>query len=290
MWPLSDSTSDNQAYTDRFNRQLHSDERQWAKANASKFAQFYKDQTGQDLTVDQAQNMLLANGYRLVDSVASKGPGGDATAVAFISQNAGKMFTATTAEYNNPFLYSNADHSLSPEQQALPGHQAHPQIGVAAGGTLAMVTLGTVMPVVATGWAINSLYDYGGDTLAYVTGLSKDAPNTSKSLTVGFVAGLAGPAALSLDTLGNGIGAKVAVGVYNGILNGTAAYGGNAIANPSSDPSANATTGATSYGIGTMAQTLMPGKTGDIANHVIQTLSGPTQTAVQNANKTTGKK
>jgi len=118
-----------------------------------------------------------------------------------------------------------------------------------------------------------------------VSGLSKDSPNTSKSLTVGFVAGLAGPAALPLDTLGNGVGAKIAVGTYNGILNGTAAYGGNAIANPSSDPSANAATGATAYGIGTAAQTVLPGSVGDIANHIIQTLSGPTQTAVQNAGK-----
>lgn len=116
-------------------------------------------------------------------------------------------------------------------------------------------------------------------------GLSKDAPSTSKSLTVGFVAGLAGPAALPLDTLGSGVGTKVAVGTYNAILNGTAAYGGNAIASPSSDPSANAATGAASYGIGTMAQSLLPGRAGNIANHIIQTFSGPTQTAVQNAGK-----
>jgi filamentous hemagglutinin len=276
---------------DRYNRQLHPDERQWAKDSASKFAQFYKDQTGQTISADQAQQMLLASGYRMVDAAASAGPAldGGKYATAFISQNAGGMFRATAAEYNNPFLYGNADHSLSPEQQALPGHEAHPQLGVAAGGALGMIALGTVAPVVApvvaTGWAINSLYDYGGDTLAYASGLSKDSPNTSKSLTVGFVAGLAGPAALPLDTLGNGVGAKIAVGTYNGILNGTAAYGGNAIANPSGDPSVNAATGATAYGIGTAAQAVLPGRAGDIANHIIQTLSGPTQTAVQSAGK-----
>ncbi|MFM0519144.1 MULTISPECIES: hemagglutinin repeat-containing protein [Caballeronia] len=278
--------------TDLYNRQLHPDERKWAKDNAGKFAEFYKDQTGQSITTDQAQQMLLASGYRLVDAAASAGaaPDGGKYATAFISQNAGSMFRATPAEYNSPFLYGNADRSLSPEQQALPGHKAHPQVGVAAGGALAMVALGSVAPIVATGWAINSLYDYGGDALAYVTGLSKDAPNTSKSLTIGFVAGLAGPAALPLATLGNGIGAKVAVGTYNGVLNGTAAYGGNAIVSPSSDPSANAATGATSYGIGTMAQTIVPGKAGDIANHIIQTLSNPAQAAVQNANKNAGNK
>jgi len=121
----------------RFNRQLHPDERQWAKDNAKQFAQFYKDTTGQDLTADQAQNMLLANGYRLVDSAASKGPGGDATAVAFISQNAGGMFTATTAEYNSPFLYGNKDGSLTPEQRALPGAVANPKLGLAIAGALA---------------------------------------------------------------------------------------------------------------------------------------------------------
>ncbi|SEA11173.1 hypothetical protein [Paraburkholderia sartisoli] len=62
-----------------YNRQLHPDERQWAKDNAKQFAQFYEDKTGQSITADQAQNMLLANGYRLVDAAASKGPGGDAT-------------------------------------------------------------------------------------------------------------------------------------------------------------------------------------------------------------------
>ncbi len=46
--------------------------------------------------------MLLANGYRLVDAAVNKGPGGDATAVAFINQNAGGMFTAANSEYNSP--------------------------------------------------------------------------------------------------------------------------------------------------------------------------------------------
>jgi filamentous hemagglutinin len=50
--------------TDLYNRQLHPDERKWAKDNAGKFAEFYKDQTGQSITADQAQQMLLASGYR----------------------------------------------------------------------------------------------------------------------------------------------------------------------------------------------------------------------------------
>ncbi len=122
---------------DRFNRQLHPDERQWAKDNAKNFAQFYKDKTGQDITPDQAQNILLANGYRLVDAAASKGPGGNAVAVAYISQNAGNLFTATTAEYNNPLLGGNKDGSLTPEQRALPGSVATPKVGLAIAGALA---------------------------------------------------------------------------------------------------------------------------------------------------------
>ncbi|CAD6542646.1 hypothetical protein LMG27952_03918 [Paraburkholderia hiiakae] len=135
---------------DRYNRQLHPDERQWAKDNASEFAQFFKDQTGQSITADQAQQMLLANGYRLVDAAASKGPGGDTTAVQFISQNAGGMFRATSAEYNNPFLYGNADHSLSPEQKALPGSTANPKAGLAIAAGLATAGLA---PEIAAGLA-----------------------------------------------------------------------------------------------------------------------------------------
>ena len=73
--------------------------------------------------------MLLANGYRLVDDMASKGPGGDVTAVQFISENSSCIFRATSAEYNSTFLYGNADRSLSPEQQALPGASPHPAVG-----------------------------------------------------------------------------------------------------------------------------------------------------------------
>ncbi|CAN0620615.1 protein of unknown function [Burkholderia multivorans] len=79
-------------HVDRFNRQLHPDERQWAKNRAKDFAKFYEDKTGQKITAEQAQNMLLADGYRLVDAAVSKGPGGDQVAVAYISGNAGGLF------------------------------------------------------------------------------------------------------------------------------------------------------------------------------------------------------
>jgi filamentous hemagglutinin len=126
---------------DLYNRQLHPDERKWAKDNASKFAEFYKDQTGQSISADQAQQMLLASGYRMVDAAASKGLGGDKYATAFISQNAGSLFTAATADYNNPFLYGNVDGSRTPEQNALPGAVPNPAAGLTIAAALAAPAL-----------------------------------------------------------------------------------------------------------------------------------------------------
>ncbi|MEK2605624.1 hemagglutinin repeat-containing protein [Burkholderia arboris] len=140
---------------DRFNRQLHPDERQWTKDQAKDFAKFYEEKTGKSLTAEQAQNMLLANGYRLVDSAASKGPGGDATAVAYISQNSGGLFHATSAEYNSPFLYGNKDGMLTPEQHALPGSVANPTAGLVIVGGLATAGLA---PEIITGGSAGLSY------------------------------------------------------------------------------------------------------------------------------------
>ena len=133
------------ANVDRFNRQLHPDERQWAKDKAKDFAAFYQDKTGKAISPDQAENMLLANGYRLVDDKASKGPGGDAVAVAFIGQYAGSLFSATPAERATPGPLG------TPEQKALPGSTANPAAGltVAAG----IVTAGLAPELIAAGAA-----------------------------------------------------------------------------------------------------------------------------------------
>ncbi|WDD93023.1 hypothetical protein Bsp3421_003068 [Burkholderia sp. FERM BP-3421] len=109
---------------------MHPDERQWAKDKAKDFAKFYEKNTGKEITEEQAQNMLLATGYRLVDAVASKGPGGDLVAVAYISSNAGGMFQKDQY-YNDPFKFGNKDGSLTPEQKALPGAIANPALGIA---------------------------------------------------------------------------------------------------------------------------------------------------------------
>ncbi|CAB3797243.1 hypothetical protein LMG28138_04218 [Pararobbsia alpina] len=121
---------------DRFNRQLHPDERQWAKDNAKTFAQFYEGKTGRSITSDQAQQILLANGYIRVDQAAASGPGYDATAAQYITQYAGNLFTATPAEYKNPLLYGNANGSLTPEQRALPGAVANPTVGLVTAGVI----------------------------------------------------------------------------------------------------------------------------------------------------------
>nr|WP_328517144.1 cysteine peptidase family C39 domain-containing protein [Ralstonia solanacearum] len=80
--------------------------------------------------------MLLANGYRLVDEKASKGPGGDTAAVAFINGNAGGLFQKD-ANYSRPEVNGNADGSLTQEQRALPGAVANPKVGL---GAAALVT------------------------------------------------------------------------------------------------------------------------------------------------------
>ncbi|CAB3789742.1 hypothetical protein LMG28138_02874 [Pararobbsia alpina] len=121
---------------DRFNRQLHPDERQWAKDNAKTFAQFYEGKTGRSITSDQAQQILLANGYIRVDQAAASGPGYDATAAQYITQYAGSLFTATHAEYKNPLLNGNANGSLTPEQLALPGAVANPTVGLVTAGVI----------------------------------------------------------------------------------------------------------------------------------------------------------
>lgn len=113
--------------------------------------------------------------------------------------------------------------------------------------------------------------------------MSSDAPNAGKSLIVGTAAAALTPLGLPLDTLGSGIGAKIAVGTYNGLVSATGAFAGAGMVNSSSDPSASAATSATAYGVGTAAQIWLPGHAGNIANHAVQILSGPAQTKVQNS-------
>ncbi|MEM5314785.1 hypothetical protein [Paraburkholderia sp. JHI869] len=105
---------------DLYNRQLHPDERQWAKDNAAAFAKYYEAQTGQSITPDQALALLLGSGLRIVDSSAANVPGGNPVATSYISANApSSLFYATPTERSNPFLGANPSGSPTPEQNAL---------------------------------------------------------------------------------------------------------------------------------------------------------------------------
>jgi len=222
-----------------YNRQLHPDERQWAERSAMDFAAVYKAQTGQDLTPDQAQSMLLANGYRLVDAAASKGPGGDAVAVAYISQNAGNLFSATSAEYNNPFLFGMPGSSLSPEQIALGGKRSSGTAGLSmgvnaqghlfsVGGSAEVgVTLGLGekpnLCVYAQACGSYGLGFYAGAGVSAT--VSQGAPSSGSSVGKGgFLAGGAGPIAditITKDTASGNISAgKGVIGVGAGAAAG----------------------------------------------------------------------
>jgi filamentous hemagglutinin len=99
----------------------------------------------------------------------SKGSGGDAAAVAFISQNAGSLFTATTTECKSPFLHGNKDDSLTPEQRALPGAVPTPKLGLAVAAALAAPA---ILPVLA---AIPGAPIFGPDGLLSIGTLASQA-------------------------------------------------------------------------------------------------------------------
>ncbi|CAM2166543.1 tRNA nuclease CdiA-2 [Burkholderia latens] len=216
---------------DRFNRQLHPDERQWTKDKAKDFAKFYEEKTGKALTAEQAQNMLLANGYRLVDAVASKGPGGDATAVAYISQNSGGLFHATAAEYNSPLLSGNNDGTLTPEQRALPGSVANPTAGLVIAGGL--VTAGLAPEIIAGGSAgVSYAQDLFAAYKAAQAGYSlTTAATTGAAVSGGIYAGVAAAGAGVATLKGNnfydsfnqnfslaGLATATTFGAYNSIF------------------------------------------------------------------------
>ena len=109
---------------DLYNRQLHQSERDWAKANAKKYADFYKSQTGRDISEEDAYRSLLSAGYAIVDNYAQSTGGSDEKAKQFIAQNAAPgIFDATPEERAHPLWGGNADGSMTPEQQARWGTQ-----------------------------------------------------------------------------------------------------------------------------------------------------------------------
>jgi filamentous hemagglutinin len=105
---------------DRFNRQLHPDERQWISNNLKAFEAFYRRATGQMITDQQASEMLLVAGFQYVDQTAANSSAANILAAQFISQNAGSgLFTATPYDYARFNVGGNSDRSLTPEQTAI---------------------------------------------------------------------------------------------------------------------------------------------------------------------------
>ncbi len=268
--------------TDRYNRQLSPDERAWAKRKASDFSRYYEEKTGQTITEEQAQNMLLANGYRLVDDMASKGPGGNVTAIHYISEHGGDLFSASAAERANPGSLGGA---LTPEQIAMPAHEAHPQVGMALAAGGALFALGAVAPVMAKAWALGSVYHYAGDVISGASGLSEDSPNVGKSLTAGGVAGVMSPLFLPLSTLGGSVAGKVIVGSYNTALAGTGAFGTTAVTSPGNSPDLSAGLGAAASLLAMGSRAILPGPIGHAFDVWIQTLPGPAQAAIEKNQK-----
>ena len=72
---------------DLYNRQLHQSERDWAKKNAHKFADYYAKETGKTISDEEAYQKLLSAGYALVDDTASRTGGSDEKAKQFIGEN-----------------------------------------------------------------------------------------------------------------------------------------------------------------------------------------------------------
>lgn len=262
-----------------FNRQLNDPERQWAKENSRRFAAAYEEKTGRTITGEHAEKLLLGTGYMMVDDKAKAGPGYDLVAAQHISENANGLFRATAAERGDPGRLGGP---LKPEQFALPGHEANPELGLAVGAGVGLFALGAVAPAAAVAWAAGTAYDYAGDTLSYRLGLTDTAPNIRKSLTVGGASGAAAPLALPLITLGSSTTGKVVVGTYNALLSGTAASLGAAITNPG-DPSMAGGMGAASYVASALVQSQLPTPLGGITGHLIQVFSGPAQAAIERA-------
>ena len=140
------------------NLQLHQGQRDFAKQYAKKFAQYYLDKTGQIIDEKFAEQILLGDGYRLVDAAANKGPGvlgpaGDAVAVSFIALHAGSLFRVTPVEYNDP---GQLGATPTPEQAALPGAVGNPALGL---GTAAVLSGGIAFAGVGTGAIIGGAMD-----------------------------------------------------------------------------------------------------------------------------------
>ena len=149
------------------------------------------------------------------------------------------------------------------------------------GGPLAGVAL--LGPEALTAAGLAGAFDYEGDAVSYMTGLSKDPPNFTKSYIAGIVGGATYPFTIAGETIdGMSTGAKIAANGYNAFVNCTAAFGSNAITHQDNpDLAAGVAAGAT--GLGSWAQAALPKPYGNWVNQAIQGISGPFQNAIQKA-------
>ncbi|WP_223258652.1 hypothetical protein [Trinickia symbiotica] len=260
-----------------FNRQLPDQERQWTKEHAKWFAAAYEEKTGQAITLERAEKLLLGTGYMMVDDKAKAGPGYDMAAAQYISENSGELFKATAAERANPG-------PLKQEQLALHGHEAHPEIGKAVGAGVGLLALGAVAPTAATAWTVGTIYDYAGDVISRWKGWSTDGPSIGKSLVVGGIAGAASPFYLPLKTLGGSTAVKAVVGGYNSTVAGTAAFGAAAVTG-SGSPDLSAGLGAGTAAAGSFAQNAVPGPIGKTLRYLFEIVPGPMQAAIEGSKK-----
>ncbi|WP_190275146.1 hemagglutinin repeat-containing protein [Collimonas fungivorans] len=119
------------------NRQLHQDERQWAKDKAQQYQQYLAKNYDEKITAEEAYQRLLSAGYAMVDDAALVGGKSDEKAKQFISENkTGNLFTATAIERRDSRLGGNPDGSWTPEQQArfgakTPGENASKLVTIA---------------------------------------------------------------------------------------------------------------------------------------------------------------
>ncbi|MDN7160059.1 hemagglutinin repeat-containing protein [Paraburkholderia megapolitana] len=246
---------------DMYNRQLNSNERQWAKDKAQAFADFYEQQTGQAITPDQATKMLLATGYIEVDNTAAKGPGFDPVAAQFIAgqtQGTG-LFVATWQQRNDPGPLGGP---LTPEQAAMPGAVAHPALGLAITGALAAPAILPALaaipgaPLFSTGGALGSTAWAAPNGIGLISGAVNATSQYIQSGTINPVdvayAYAAGFAGASGRLLWN-VGVNAVTGAFDTITNNAISGKNDSIA---TGAAVNATAAAIGYGAGAAVQGL----------------------------------
>ncbi|PXX07613.1 adhesin HecA-like repeat protein [Paraburkholderia tropica] len=144
--------------------------------------------------------------------------------------------------------------------------------------TLALGPIGGPDAIISVG-VLGGL-DYASNLGNYAMGLTKDAPSVSGSYITGLIGAAFGLLSVS-DNLIGGMSKQgiIASGAYNGLVNGTAAFGSAAASNGPPDLSAGVAAGTTVAGY--TAQALIPGPAGVWLNKLIQNSAGTVQNAIQ---------